>query len=342
MSPIYSPSNAAYMSEYGPIHGAYGPSARDKFQKGFGQNQALPGFDPTVQRGGANSGGAWAPNNGASLQSGLDGLDFGEIPPWSGGVGGGVQQITNNFGGGADGIGVLSIASQAIDSGEVSLIKSNVGTGGIGDSGIATTLNALRCSDGTVSFSSADGKIDITASGSGASYVDTATIDVNGNDLDGKYTYSSPDFFRNGSDSNNDVFVAGTHAVTKFLFGIGAITLTGTYTPGGTGYPFTYAFSRVAGEIDASGECFNMVEVDNSGVSNRVVGGIQISGSGVGYPSTYSPAPATTTPDSGGAVHEQKCLVFLWKDVAGLIGTAGKHYFQLQTPHDGSCPASSG
>ena len=341
MSPVYSPSNTAYMSEYGPIHGAYGPSAESKFQMGFGQSQALPGLDPSVQRGGNNAGGAWAPNNGASLQSGLEGLDFGEIPPWSGGGGGNIQQITNNFSGGADGIGVLQIQTHEVAAGGASLIKGDSGAGGIGDSGITTTLNSLKCSDGTVSFNTGtSGVIDITASGSGASYSSTATISVSGNDLDGRYSYGSPDFFRDADGGNDDVFVAGTHRTTKFLFGIGAITLTGSYTPGGTGYPFTYAFSRVAGEIDVSGECFNLVEVDNSGVSPRTVGGILMSGSG--YPSTYSPAPAITTPDSGGAVHEQKCLVFLWKDVAGLIGTAGKHYFQLQTPHDGSCPSSSG
>ena len=354
MSPVYSPSNAAYMSEYGPIHGAYGPSAESKFKMGFGQSQALPGFDPSVQRGGNNPGGAWAPNNGASLQSGLEGLDFGEIPPWSGGGGGNIQQITNNFSGGADGIGVFEVNSQSLDTGDVSLIKETTGSTDIGESGTTTTLNALKCSDGTVSFSSSGGKIDITASGSGASYSSTATINVSGNDLDGKYTYKtnsskgngSADFFRNGSDSNNDVFVAGTHAVSKFLFGIAAITVSTSYTPGGTGYPFTYKFDRVAGDIDEGNgttECFNMVEVDNSSVSDRVVGGIKMSGSNSGYPSTSSPAPATTTKNTGASsVHRQQCFVFMWKDVAGLIGPAGNHYFQLQTPHDGSCPNSNG
>lgn len=345
MSPVYSPSNAAYMSEYGPIHGAYGPSAESKFQMGFGQSQALPGLDPSVQRGGNNAGGAWAPNNGASLQSGLDGLDFGEIPPWSGGGGGNIQQITNNFSGGADGIGVLQIDSHAVAAGGASLIKGSSGAGGIGDSGITTTLNSLKSSDGTVSFGTGtSGEIDITASGSGASYSSTATISVSGNDLDGRYSYSSPDFFRDADGGNDDVFVAGTHRTTKFLFGIAAIELTTTYTPGGTGYPFTYKFTRVAGDIDASGSaCFNLVEVANSSVSDRVVGGIKMSGSNSGYPSTYSPAPATTTKNTGASdVHQQQCLVFMWKDVAGLIGNAGTHYFQLQTPHDGSCPSSSG
>tara|TARA_R100000664_G_C2750622_1_gene137959 strand:- start:533 stop:1564 length:1032 start_codon:yes stop_codon:yes gene_type:complete len=343
MSPVYSPSNAAYMSEYGPIHGAYGPSAESKFQMGFGQSQALPGLDPSVQRGGNNAGGAWAPNNGASLQSGLDGLDFGEIPPWSGGGGGNIQQITNNFAGGADGVGVFEINSQSLDTGDVSLIKETTGSTDIGESGTTTTLNALKCSDGTVSFSSSGGKIDITASGSGASYSSTATISVSGNDLDGRYSYSSPDFFRDADGGNDDVFVAGTHRTTKFLFGIAAIEPNTTnHVPGDPGYPFTYKFTRVAGDIDASGdECFNLVEVDNSGVSPRYVGGILMSGSG--YPSTYSPSPATTTKNTGASsVHRQQCLVFMWKDVAGLIGNAGTHYFQLQIPHDGSCPSSSG
>lgn len=345
MSPVYSPSNTAYMSEYGPIHGAYGPSAESKFQMGFGQSQALPGLDPSVQRGGGNSGGAWAPNNGASFQSGLDGLDFGDIPPWSGGgSGGNITQITNNFAGGADGVGVLQVNSQSLDTGDVSLIKETTGSTDIGESGTTTTLNALKCSDGTVSFSSSSGKIDITASGSGASYTSTDTIQVSGNNLNGKYTYSNPDFFRSGDNANEDVFVAGDHAVTKFLFGIAAIELTTTYTPGGTGYPFTYKFTRVAGDIDPSGDaCFNLVEVDNSSVSDRVVGGIKMSGGNSGYPSTYSPAPATTIKNTGASdIHRQQCFVFMWKDVAGLIGNAGTHYFQLQNSHDGSCPNSNG
>ena len=91
-----------------------------------------------------------------------------------------------------------------------------------------------------------------------------------------------------------------------------------------------------------------MVEVSDEnqtddGTDRRTIGGIAVLGTGVGYPSTYSPAPATTTPTGTSNVpFRDFCLVFMWKDVDGLIGAAGNHYFQLQTPHDGSCPNSNG
>ena len=341
----YSPTNTAYMSEYGPIHGAFGPSAESKFRSGFGQQQAIPGINPAVQQGGSQgSGSSWNPNGGASYYAGLGG-GIGEVPPWAGDNISNIQQITNNFTGSGDGQGVIDVG---YDGSSNSLIASTSGEDLVTDSMTTVRFRGIQSSDGTISITSAGGgnDWDLKAT-STAAFVDSDTIDVNSANtrLDGKYEYStnSEDFFRATTNGTNEVvFTAGDHAVTKFMFGVGSIVASAV-NPGASTKPhqFSYTFTRIAGDIDASGTCHNLVETNNEQSGTHLVAGVDINADG--YPSTYSPAPATTTHGASGTNQDRFCCVFIWKDVNNQMGKgAGAHFFQLQNGHDGACPSSNG
>lgn len=213
----------------------------------------------------------------------------------------------------------------------------------------------------------------VDAAGTNVSSAANDGVDVTGNAPDGwvingvyapsptsgSTPRSSPSAVTSKRGTNNFMRIGSGSAGTgglglevRLFFGIGKLT-SSSQLSGTNNWRWEYNWVRIAGDLpDAdSGSpneraAYNLAEVDWSdceSTSPQVVGGVNIKG--VDYPSAFQPKAVSTADSDCGDAPFNGPMVFMWFDVDGILGAhvpsgslgTQAYWFQLLTPHDGTC-----
>ena len=330
--------NPSFLSQYGPIDGSFSDASMQKFSNGFGQSQAAPGTVNPLPFGGGNSGGGWGHNQFASMPIGQNfGAGMGEVNFYGDNFPGINFETASTT---SDGRGIASVTSVTPAGGSISLLQADQTAPDGNTSDFDVVTRTLKAGTGvTLNLSSDEIEIETSAGTAGDTVIDSDTTTISGATAATKvnaqydYTTNSGDFF---TDSSGGTFDAGTDVSSKFNFGVGRIS---NPTRSGTSGFHSYSFVRLAGDIDDSGTCFNMLETTVAkGASPGIIGGVNTASSS--YPSDFDPAPVQWSDGPDSEVYKKYSLVFIWRDVNNRLGGgAGAHYFQAMQNHDGECPS---